>query len=87
LVWDVATKRCDLAARWLGTARAGLSALGAKLTPYEQGLIDASLNACAQHLDARMMQQAASAGAQDWKDADLTRVIDALQSTPGWQPS
>lgn len=76
----VATRHYDLAARWLSMARAGFNALGAKLTPHEEGLIGASLNACAEHLDAQALQQVANAGAQDWKDADITRVIDALQT-------
>jgi tetratricopeptide (TPR) repeat protein len=75
----VATGHHDLAARWLGMARAGFDALGAKLTPYEEGVIAASLNACARHLDARTMQRATNDGVQDWHDADVMRVVDTLQ--------
>jgi tetratricopeptide (TPR) repeat protein len=76
----VATGRHDLAARWLAMARAGLSALGAKLTPYEEGVIRASENACAQHLDAQTLQRAAVEGVQCWRDADITQVVDDLRA-------
>ncbi len=76
----VATRHYDLGARWLGMAQVGFRALGARLTPYEEGLIEASLKACAQHLDANALTQAAQAGAQDWHNADVARAVAALQS-------
>jgi predicted ATPase/transcriptional regulator with XRE-family HTH domain/Tfp pilus assembly protein PilF len=76
----VATGHYDLAARWLSMARAGLSALGAKLTPYEDSVLEATLSACARHLDAQAMQRATNDGAQDWHNGDIARVIDALQT-------
>ena len=54
------------AARCLGIARAGWQALGAKLTPYEQNLITACHNACAQHLAPDVLQQLLHQGADDW---------------------
>jgi predicted ATPase/transcriptional regulator with XRE-family HTH domain len=77
----VATGHYDLAARWLSMARAGFDALGAKLTPYEEGVLEATLSACAQHLDAQAIQHAASEGQRDWYAGDVTRVIDVLQAT------
>ena len=54
------------AARWLGIAQAGWLALGAKLTPYEQGLLAASLAACAQHLSDEALQQVLHQSEDDW---------------------
>lgn len=76
----VATGRYDLAARWLGMARAGFGSLGAKLTPYEEDVLAASQNACAQHLDTQAMQRATSEGAQDWRNGDVSRVIEELRA-------
>jgi predicted ATPase/DNA-binding XRE family transcriptional regulator len=76
----VLTGHYDLAARWLGMARAGFDALGAKLTPYKESLIADTLNTYAQHLDGQTMQRATNDGAQDWRDGDITRVVDALQT-------
>ena len=68
-----------LAAQWLGMGQAGLDALGAKLTPYENGLIALSSNACAQQLDAQTMRHATQAGVHRWQAWEIDGVIAALQ--------
>jgi len=43
-------------------------------------VLEATLSACARHLDAQAMQRATNDGAQDWHNGDIARVIDALQT-------
>jgi predicted ATPase/DNA-binding XRE family transcriptional regulator len=62
------------AARWLGIAQAGWAAIGAKLTAYELGLIEASVSACAQHLEADALQQLLHQGADDWATGQVPEV-------------
>ena len=74
----VATQQFAHAVRWLGMAQAGFRALGARLTDYEQGLIAATRETCAQHLDEQTRTELAQAGAQDWRAGALDRVTSAL---------
>lgn len=70
----VAQQDPALAARCLGIAQAGWHAIGAKLTPHEQGLIAASLHECAQHLDDETLQQLLHQGTDDWATGQLPEL-------------
>jgi hypothetical protein len=61
-------------------AQAGFRALGAKLTPYEAGLIAASLDACAEALGPEALELAMASGGRLWDTNGAAAVIAALRA-------